>query len=178
MRISPEEALGMLTWDVDLYMKDMKQFAGKFMFPTGRKLFTCGIGGCVDPYGYLYPCTLMRHPDTGYDLRRGSLEDAFDTLHPRLRTLEATNPDYLRRCARCFLKGLCEQCPAKSWAEHGTLDTPVEYLCETAHFQARFLGLLKVHERSWEVVDWQERIRGFSKWELQPVVEIGAGYST
>jgi hypothetical protein len=42
--------------------------------------------------------------------------------------------------------------------EHGTLDTPVEYLCEVAHTQARFLGLLKEDEKAWEVVDWQERI--------------------
>ena len=67
---------------------------------------------------------------------------------PRLRELRATNPEYLRRCARCFLKGLCEQCPAKSWAEHGTLDTPVEYLCEVAHAQARWLGWLR-GRRAW-----------------------------
>jgi sulfatase maturation enzyme AslB (radical SAM superfamily) len=34
------------------------------------------------------------------------------------------------------------QCPAKSWMEHGTLDTPVEYLCSVAHAQARHLGLI------------------------------------
>jgi hypothetical protein len=67
-----------------------------------------------------------------------------------LRDLRATNPEYLRRCARCFLKGLCEQCPAKSWAEHGTLDTPVEYLCEVAHAQARWLGWLGENEYAWE----------------------------
>ena len=49
--------------------------------------------------------------------------------------------------ARCFLKGFCEQCPAKSWAESGTLDTPVEYLCEVAHTKARYLGCLDENER-------------------------------
>jgi sulfatase maturation enzyme AslB (radical SAM superfamily) len=56
--------------------------------------------------------------------------------------MRARNPEYLRRCARCFLKGFCEQCPAKSWSEHGNLDTPVEYLCEVAHAQARYMGWL------------------------------------
>jgi hypothetical protein len=70
----------------------------------------------------------------------------------------ATNPDYLSRCARCFLKGLCEQCPAKSWGENGTLDTPVTYLCDVAHTQARYLGWLGENEKGWEVRDWQERV--------------------
>ena len=79
-----------------------------------------------------------------------------------MREMRAENPDYLARCARCFLKGLCEQCPAKSWTEHGTLDTPVEYLCEVAHAQARYLGLLEEGEIAWEVDGWRERLRSFS----------------
>ena len=82
-----------------------------------------------------------------------------DNFFPDFRTIEATNPDYLERCARCFLKGLCEQCPAKSWSEHGTLDTPVEYLCQIAHVRARDLGLLSEGENAWDVMDWQARIK-------------------
>ena len=77
--------------------------------------------------------------------------------------MKATQPEYLVRCARCFLKGLCEQCPAKSWAEHGTLDTPVEYLCEIAHAEARQLGLLAEKEMGWDVKDWRERIQNPSE---------------
>ena len=76
-----------------------------------------------------------------------------------MREKKAVDPDYLKRCARCFLKGLCEQCPGKSWLEHGTLDTPVEYFCEIAHVLARHLGLLREREMGWEVRDWRERIR-------------------
>jgi sulfatase maturation enzyme AslB (radical SAM superfamily) len=67
------------------------------------------------------------------------------------------NPEYLARCARCFLKDFCNQCPGKSWAEHGTLDTPVEYLCRVAHAQARYLGLLAEGELAWEVENGAER---------------------
>ena len=68
-----------------------------------------------------------------------------------LKEMKATNPEYLKRCAVCFLKGFCEQCPAKAWAEHGTLDTPVEYLCAVAHAQAHWLGWLKDGDKAWEV---------------------------
>lgn len=52
--------------------------------------------------------------------------------------------------------------PAKSWVEHGTLDTPVEYFFGIAHAQARYLGLLEKDEMTWEIDDWRERIRKFT----------------
>ena len=112
--------------------------------------------------------------DTGHKVRGptrpalnviGGLEDALTNFFPQVRELRATNPDYLARCARCFLKGLCDQCPAKSWQEHGTLDTPVEYLCQVAHAKARYLGLLADGETAWEVENWRERIRLFTEQE-------------
>jgi hypothetical protein len=72
--------------------------------------------------------------------------------------MRSSNPAYLDRCGRCFLKGLCEQCPAKSWAEYGILDTPVEYFCGVAHAQAIAAGLLEPGEKSWTVVDGRERV--------------------
>ena len=46
--------------------------------------------------------------------------------------------------------------------EFGTLDNVVEYLCEVAHAQARYLGLLEINEKAWEITDWKERIKKFS----------------
>ena len=77
---------------------------------------------------------------------------------PALRTIEAGNPQYLQRCARCFLRGFCEQCPAQSWMEHGTLDTPVEYFCDVAHEAAMRLGLLNPGEKAWKVEGGRNRI--------------------
>jgi hypothetical protein len=105
---------------------------------------------------------MLRHPTTLYDLKKGSLREAMTGFLPKLLTWRATNHDYLARCGRCFLSGLCEQCPAKSWLEYGTLDTPVDYFCEIAHAQARFLGLLQEGERGWEVENWRERTEDFS----------------
>jgi len=52
----------------------------------------------------------------------------------------------------------------KSWEEHGTLDTPVEYLCEVAHAQARYLGLVKESEKAWLLPEttWRERLKLFT----------------
>ena len=192
LRLSPDETIAMLVRDKN-YRKNIAEFAGKFMGPPGNVLFDCGAGHgtCIDAYGNAQMCLSLRDPETVYDLRNGAnchcernvtipngqteiasqtdpamtpLKYALTEFFPRLREKRATNPDYLRRCARCFLKGLCEQCPAKSWMEHGTLDTPVEYLCQVAHAQARYLGLVKEEENAWELERevWRERVTWFT----------------
>ncbi len=167
LRISPDDGLAVLMRGRDAYLKEMRDFCSKFMGPPGDRLFSCGAGHmcCVDAYGVLQPCLPLRHPNTVYNLKTGSLKDALTTFFPRLRETKSTNPDYLARCARCFLKGLCDQCPAKSWIEHGTLDTPVEYLCHVAHAKARDLNLLKKGERAWEVTEWRKRVKEFCEKE-------------
>ncbi|MFO7753411.1 MAG: radical SAM protein, partial [Desulfobacteraceae bacterium] len=163
LRATPEDTLKILTLDRERFIKEKKEFVSKFMRPGGTDLFNCGCGngGTVDAYGNLQPCLLLRHPDTVYDLENGSIRDALENFFPEMRKMKAENPEYLSRCARCFLHGLCEQCPAHSWMESGTLDTPVEYLCRVVHEQARFLGLIVAGENAWEVEDWKSRINRF-----------------
>ncbi len=192
LRLSPLDTVALLTRDAEIYRKSQAEFsAKKFMGVPGDRLFNCGAcsehGGCVDAYGRLQPCMGLRAPELTIDLFRaradGAMERSSDAENkptaklsnsptntlanilaqfPRLREMRATNPDYLRRCAQCFLKGLCEQCPAKSWVEHGTFDVPVEYLCRVAHAQARYLELITDNENAWEVGDWRERAKRFT----------------
>lgn len=164
LRLFPDETVDILEKRGEAYRKEMRQFCGRFIGPAGTALFGCGSGKSVtiDAYGKLQPCMLLRDPDQAYDLRSTSLQEALEEMNTRLPTLRAANPEYLERCAVCFLHGLCEQCPAKSWGEHGTLDTPVEYFCQLAHAQARRLGLLSEGENAWEVSDWEERLERFT----------------
>jgi radical SAM protein with 4Fe4S-binding SPASM domain len=165
LRLSPEDVVAFFSSRQEKYLREMREFCSKFTRPSGENIFSCGAGmrnGCLDAYGYLQPCMLLRHPDTVYNLKKGSLKNALTNFFPNIRRMKATNHDYLARCARCFLHGLCEQCPARSWMEHGTLDTPVDYHCEIAHAQARALGLLEEGERAWQIRNWEKRIRDFS----------------
>ena len=164
LRLTPEESVAVMTRDPDNYRREMDEFSSKFMGPPGDVLFRCGAGHgmCIDAYGRAQPCMGVRAPELIVDVlgaENGPLGTSLDVFS-RLLDMRAKNPEYLKRCAVCFLKGLCEQCPAKSWAEHGTLDTPVEYLCAVAHAQARWLGWLAEGERAWEVTNWRERVRG------------------
>jgi radical SAM protein with 4Fe4S-binding SPASM domain len=160
LRVAPAGVVNFFRRHAESNLKEMREFCSKFMGPPGDRLFACGSGRapCVDAYGILQPCLPLRHPETVYDLKKGSLKDALKNFFPYLYEMRPANPDYLARCAQCFLKGLCEQCPAKSWTEHGTLDTPVEYLCQVAHAEALDLGLLREGEHGWEVKNWRERV--------------------
>jgi len=165
LRPEPNAGVQFLARRKKKYLNEMEAFCSKFIGPPGDRLFACGAGvggACVDAYGMAQLCMDLRHPQTVYDLKKGSLNEAVTQFFPQVREVKPENPDYVARCARCFLKGLCEQCPAKAWAEHGTLDTPVDYYCEIAHTEARVLGLLRKDERAWEVSDWKERLRNLS----------------
>lgn len=183
LRMPADDGVAVLTRDAVNYRTKLVEFASKFMAPSGDGLFDCGAGKCicVDAYGRAQPCMSLRAPELTIEIgvkatepqgkpiaadgtsaskaAAVGLDDAL-TQFSQLTAIRAKNPEYLRRCARCALKGLCEQCPAKSWAEHADLDTPVEYLCEVAHAQARYLGWLGDNEQGWEVTDWRERMNG------------------
>jgi radical SAM protein with 4Fe4S-binding SPASM domain len=166
LRLSPEEVVTFFFRRQEKYLREMREFCSQFARPSGSNIFSCGAGvrsSCVDAYGHLQLCMLLRHPGTVYDLKKGSVKDALTNFFPEIRNMKAKNPGYLTRCARCFLHGLCEQCPARSWIEHGTLDTPVAYHCEIAHAQARALGLLDEGELAWQIEHWEERIQNFSE---------------
>jgi radical SAM protein with 4Fe4S-binding SPASM domain len=161
LRADPDEILAVLTKNGDHYKEEMQAFCSRFMGPSGPQLFSCGAGNhvCIDPYGIIQPCLLLRMPELCEDLRKRTLKEVLTVSFPELKKIRSENPEYLERCGRCFIKGLCEQCPAKSWSEHGTLDTPVDYLCNIAHAQARYLGLMGPGEFAWEVKNADERIR-------------------
>jgi radical SAM protein with 4Fe4S-binding SPASM domain len=164
LRVSPDEAMVILAEHPESYRREMAEFFDRFTPPLNDHLFTCGIGpGCVDAYGALQPCMSLRHPDLTFDLKKGTLKEALTSVFPRLKEMRAINPLYLERCARCFLRGFCEQCPAKSWSEHGTLDTPVEYLCKIAHTQAQYLRLVRKGEQAWKIRDSKKRIQNLKR---------------
>jgi len=155
LRFTPDECFAQLAFHPETYFRDVERLLGQNREGPDDRLFTCGAGkgsACLDAYGRLQACFLLRHPDTIYALQKPghSLEDAMKKFFPELRRMRAQDARYLSRCARCFLRGLCDQCPARSWTESGALDTPIDYHCRVAHFQAYSLALLAEGEKAWQ----------------------------
>lgn len=155
LRLPSDKMMEVLKQDERRYRKGMEEFCQRFLgAPRDDQLFICGagVGGChIDAYNNFQLCMLLRHPDCIYSLREGSFKEAREKFIPQVRERRASNKKYQEKCKRCFLKSFCEQCPAWSWMEHGVLDEPVEYLCEIAHTEAVWLGLLKEGEKAWKV---------------------------
>ncbi len=155
LRLPPEKVIEVLKQEEKRYRKDIERFCQKFLGTSGDdQLFSCGagVGGChIDAYNNFQLCMLLRHPDCVYSLRQGSFKEAWGEFVPKVKEIRANNKKYQEKCQRCFLKFLCEQCPAWSWMEHGILGEPVDYLCQIAHTEAVWLGLLKKGEKAWEV---------------------------
>lgn len=167
LRLPPDKSVGLVCRDEKKYFDELRLFASRFLKPAGNRLFSCGAGcggGCIDAYGVFQLCMLLRHPETVYDLKTGSLKEAINDFFPKIREKEAaSSSEYPNRCALCFIKSLCGQCPGNAWMEHGTLDTPVDYLCDIAHWRAVHCGILDYGEKAWQVRNWQERIQRISE---------------
>jgi radical SAM protein with 4Fe4S-binding SPASM domain len=153
LRLCDEHLLEIISAKGEKAKKEIRDFLKNRSGEVGNRLFMCGAGvdtACLDPYGKLQACILLRHPDTIYDLRKGSLKEAMTVFFPAMRKKIAVDRDYIDKCGKCFLFDLCNQCPAQSWMEHGTLDTPVDYFCKESHLYARYAGVLKENKFAWE----------------------------
>ena len=110
---------------------------------TCDHLFHCGAGLCsltISSTGVFRLCSSLWHPDTVYDLRAGSLREAWQEFVPRVRDLRGSDPVFLEKCRRCPMANLCLWCPAHAALESGAMDEWIEYFCDVAHARAAAAG--------------------------------------
>lgn len=109
---------------------------------TGNRLFRCGIGNESLTLGYngrLRLCSSLCAPNCMYDLKSGSLTDAWSDFAVKVPELRVQAKEILNTCRSCALINLCQWCPALAHLETGTMDRAVEYFCRVAHARATAL---------------------------------------
>jgi radical SAM protein with 4Fe4S-binding SPASM domain len=142
-RLTPAEIVAIEQAD-DERATALERGCGSLIFPAydGEvcdHLFHCGAGEtsfAVSYDGVFHLCPDLWHPDCTYDLRRGSLAEAWNELVPRVREMRSTNPEFLEQCRRCPIINLCLWCPAHAHLETGELDGFCQYFCQVAHARA------------------------------------------
>jgi len=154
-RLAPSEIAALERADPDRFGA-MQRGCNELILPGARHtacdhLFHCGAGNgsfYVSHDGEFRLCSSLCHPDATYDLRKGSLAEAWKTMVPKVRDLRSHRKEYLETCRVCPMINLCLWCPAHAHLETGQLDGPVEYFCRVAHERARQLK----HNESAETV--------------------------
>jgi len=145
-RLTPAELVAIERADTERARAMEKGCRNLIQDPSGHAhcdhLFHCGTGQgsfSVTCDGKFRLCSSLVHPDCVYDLRRGTLAEAWRTLVPKVRDMRSRRPEYLQRCRSCNIANLCLWCPAHAYLETGQLDLPVDYFCEVAHARAAAL---------------------------------------
>ena len=107
---------------------------------VGDHIFGCGAGDhnfAVSHDGRFRLCSSLCHPGSEYDLRSGTLADAWNRFVPEVRRTRSASPEFLEKCGQCSLVNLCLWCPANAYLETGHMDGWSQYFCDIAHSRAR-----------------------------------------
>jgi len=112
------------------------------LFPLSgsHHLFQCGAGldsFAVSSSGFFRLCPSLWHQDCLYDLRRGTLAEAWYDFTPRVRDRTTMNRSFIEYCSICELMDLCSWCPAHAHLECGQMDQWCEYFCRVTHMRAK-----------------------------------------
>ncbi|MCX6554728.1 MAG: radical SAM protein [Candidatus Aminicenantes bacterium] len=145
-RLSPEKIVAIEQADKER-SESLEKNCDQLIFPEGEHhkchhLFHCGAGNSsftVSYDGLFRLCSSLWHPDCVYDLKKGTLIEAWNSLVPRVRALTSSNPEFLEKCRSCPIVNLCLWCPAHAHLENGRLDAWCEYFCLVAHARAEGL---------------------------------------
>ncbi len=119
--------------------------------PGCNHLFHCGAGEAsfsVSYNGYFRLCSTLHPPETLYDLRQGSLAEAWNKFVPRVRDLRSTDSNFLKNCRLCPIINLCLWCPANAYLETGQMDGWSEYFCQVAHARAESIRDMQSRQQS------------------------------
>ena len=145
-RLSPEEIVAIEKADPERF-ESMENGCDKLIMPEFthygcNHLFHCGAGNgsfSVSYDGKLRLCSSLWHPDCVYDLRKGSLEEAWRKFIPQVRDMRSDRQEFLDKCRRCPIINLCSvvSCPFSSGNRR--MDSVVEYFCRVAHARAEAL---------------------------------------
>ena len=141
-RLTPEEIVA-IEQDDDARARSLDQSCHQLIGPSlsnaREHLFYCGAGNqgfAINYDGTFQLCTDLWHPDTIYDLRKGSLAEAWNEFVPRVHAMRSSNPVYRERCGNCSIINLCLYCPAHAYMEVGQMDGWSDYFCQVAHARA------------------------------------------
>ena len=114
-----------------------------FLHTSSNTIFQCSAGMCsfnLSFDGLFRLCSSLWNRDCVYDLKAGTLTEAWYDFAPRVRKMRSQKDAFLTHCRICPFINLCMWCPAHAHLESGQLDQPVDYFCQVARARAQAFG--------------------------------------
>ncbi len=92
----------------------------------------------IDPYGQLSWCSYIKDPALRYNLRRGTLQEGWESFIPACADKVRGGNEWQENCGSCDNRGYCHWCAVYSYLESGRYSAPIPYLCRVADEAERF----------------------------------------
>ncbi len=103
----------------------------RYVKDDGRLFASCIAGRRdfhVDPYGRMSFCSFIQDPGLRYNLKTGSMQQAWEVFIPSLAEKVKGGKEYNENCGSCEFREDCLWCPVYGYLEHGRFSAKVEYL--------------------------------------------------
>ncbi len=100
------------------------------------RLFICGAGAAsffIAHNASFRLCASLCAPGMTYDLREGTLKEAWERFAPEIRSRRTGSEALLGACRSCPIVNLCFNCPATADLECDDPEALVPYFCAVAH---------------------------------------------
>ncbi len=97
------------------------------------RIFKCNAGVnecCVGYDGTFKLCTSLVNGGCTYDLRKGTLSEAWNIFTPKVISMKTDKQEFKETCGKCSFTSLCMWCPAHADLETGKLDGHINYFCD------------------------------------------------
>jgi MoaA/NifB/PqqE/SkfB family radical SAM enzyme len=191
-RLSPREVVALDPPDVSLEEREKENYPriGTPCMGVGNddnRLFAACIEMRrefhVDAYGGMSFCCFVKNPAMRYDLRKGSVEEAWEQFIPSLADKVLADDESRTNCGSCERRPDCLWCPVYGHLECGRFSAPVPYLCQVAEESRRYKEEWRSrHRRYFEIAGITIRVESHLPLDeirfassLQPFEVGGAG---
>ncbi len=86
----------------------------------------------IDPYGGMTFCSFIKDPALRYDLRRGTVREAWEKFIPSCADKVRGGDEWRAHCGNCEKRADCRWCAVYAYLETGRYSAAIPYLCAVA----------------------------------------------
>ena len=113
----------------------------------------------IDPYGQMSWCSYIKDPALRYDLRHGTVREAWEEFIPSCANKVRGGDEWRKYCGSCEKRSDCRWCAVYAKLETGRYSAPIPYLCAVSSEGLKFKEIWQnKHRRYFQIAGITVRI--------------------